>query len=191
MRIIAGEQKGRVLKAPKGDKTRPTTDRVRESMMSAVASECGGFEGLQVLDAFAGSGALGLEALSRGAAGAVFFEHSREAQAVLQGNVNLLGYSRARARICRFDVLKTPPLSFRPPFDLVFLDPPYSYNPAEVFGMVASLKSAEALSAKATVVYEYAFSSEKMLHLCAEECGFVCFRHKKYGETGVSFFHVV
>ena len=76
MRIIAGEFRGRTIKAPKGDGTRPTTDRVRESLMSAVNSACGGFEGATVLDAFAGSGALGLEALSRGAACAHFFRSS-------------------------------------------------------------------------------------------------------------------
>ncbi len=74
MRIIAGEWRGRPLAAPKGTDTRPTTDRVRESLMSALASERGGFEGAVVLDAFAGSGALGLEALSRGASCAHFFE---------------------------------------------------------------------------------------------------------------------
>ena len=67
MRIVAGEFKGRRLQAPKGQNTRPTTDRVRESLMSALASARGGFDGAVVLDAFAGSGALGLEALSRGA----------------------------------------------------------------------------------------------------------------------------
>ena len=72
MRIIAGEFRGRTLLAPKGDGTRPTTDRVRESVMSTVFSARGGFEDAMVLDAFAGSGALGLEALSRGAARAVF-----------------------------------------------------------------------------------------------------------------------
>ena len=68
MRIIAGEYRGRVLRAPQGRDTRPTTDRVRESVMSSVFSATGGFDGLCVLDAFAGSGAMGLEALSRGAA---------------------------------------------------------------------------------------------------------------------------
>ena len=72
MRIIAGEYRGRVIKAPKGDGTRPPTDRVRESLMSALASARGGLEGAVVLDACAGAGALGLEARSRGAASACF-----------------------------------------------------------------------------------------------------------------------
>ena len=73
MRIIAGQWRGRTIFAPQGDTTRPTTDRVRESLMSSLASARGGFEGAIVLDAFAGSGALGLEALSRGASFAQFF----------------------------------------------------------------------------------------------------------------------
>ncbi|MVN40039.1 RsmD family RNA methyltransferase, partial [Gordonibacter urolithinfaciens] len=109
MRIIAGEFKGRTIKAPKGDGTRPTTDRVRESLMSAVNSACGGFEGATVLDAFAGSGALGLEALSRGAACAHFFERDGAAQRVLCGNVRALGLEARRARIHRGDVLRDPP----------------------------------------------------------------------------------
>lgn len=106
MRIIAGEFRGRTLLAPKGDGTRPTTDRVRESVMSTVFSARGGFEDAMVLDAFAGSGALGLEALSRGAARAVFYERAPEAVKVLQKNVEKMGlepapryrYARRRAR---------------------------------------------------------------------------------------------
>ena len=79
VRIIAGEFKGRVLRAPKGSNTRPTTDRVREALFSALSSARGGFEGAVVLDAFAGSGALSLEALSRGAACAHLFERDRAA----------------------------------------------------------------------------------------------------------------
>ena len=91
MRIIAGEYRGRRLQAPKGDATRPTTDRVRESLMSALSSARGGFEGAVVLDAFAGSGALGLEALSRGAASAHFFEKDGVALRALCANVEALG----------------------------------------------------------------------------------------------------
>ena len=105
MRIIAGEFRGRTIKAPKGDGTRPTTDRVRESLMSAVHSACGGFEDAVVLDAVAGSGALGLEALSRGASCARFFERDGAAERVLEGNVRALGLDARRARVSRGDVL--------------------------------------------------------------------------------------
>ena len=126
MRIIAGQFRGRTLAAPKGDGTRPTTDRVRESLMSAVFSQRGGFEDAVVLDAFAGSGALGLEALSRGAARAVFYECAPEAAKVVQKNVAKLGLEPARATVTRADVIERAPQFARPPFDLIFLDPPYA-----------------------------------------------------------------
>ena len=125
MRIIAGEYKGRQLKAPKGDATRPTADRVREALMSALASARGGFEGAVVLDAFAGSGALGLEALSRGARYAAFCEKDASALRTLQGNIDALGLARERYAALRTDILKNPPRLAAAPFDLVFLDPPY------------------------------------------------------------------
>ena len=99
MRIIAGEYRGRVLKAPKGEGTRPTTDRVREAMMSVVNSARDGFDDAVVLDAFAGSGALGLEALSRGARCVQFCERAGEALKALNANVAALGLDAA-ARAC-------------------------------------------------------------------------------------------
>ena len=126
MRIIAGEFRGRTLKAPKGEGTRPTTDRVREAMMSTVHSARGGFDDAVVLDAFAGSGALGLEALS-----VQFCERGGEALRALNANVRLLGLDARRARVRKGDVLKDVPYA-RPPFDLVFLDPPYACAAAEV-----------------------------------------------------------
>lgn len=120
MRIIAGEFRGRTLKAPKGEGTRPTTDRVREAMMSTVHSARGGFDDAVVLDAFAGSGALGLEALSRGARSVQFCERGGEALRALNANVRLLGLDARRARVRKGDVLKDVPYA-RPPFDLVFL----------------------------------------------------------------------
>ena len=142
MRIIAGQFRGRTLAAPKGDGTRPTTDRVRESLMSAVFSQRGGFEDAVVLDAFAGSGALGLEALSRGAARAVFYECAPEAAKVVQKNVANLGLEPARATVTRADVIERAPQFARPPFDLIFLDPPYAYDAMAVLGMVAAWWSA-------------------------------------------------
>ena len=102
MRIVAGEYRGRPLKAPRGDATRPTTDRVREALMSVVASARGGFGDAVVLDAFAGSGALGLESLSRGAASVHFFERDGASMRTLADNVKTLGIETlgrgARAR---------------------------------------------------------------------------------------------
>ena len=141
MRIIAGEFRGRTLKAPKGEGTRPTTDRVREAMMSTVHSARGGFDDAVVLDAFAGSGALGLEALSRGARSVQFCERGGEALRALNANVRLLGLDARRARVRKGDVLKDVPYA-RPPFDLVFLDPPYACAAAEVLGLVAHARGA-------------------------------------------------
>lgn len=106
MRIIAGEFRGRKLDAPRGDGTRPTTDRVRESLMSALVSLRDGLDGAVVLDAFAGSGALSLEALSRGADTAMLCERDRDAAAVIERNIAALRLGRDRARLVRGDVLK-------------------------------------------------------------------------------------
>ena len=175
MRIIAGEYRGRVIKAPKGDGTRPTTDRVRESLMSALASARGGLEGAVVLDAFAGSGALGLEALSRGAAAA----------SVVSGNMRTLGLEPRRARLVRADVLEKPPSRQRPAFDLVFLDPPYALAAEESLRMVANLAKTGAVSGDAIVVYEHALSTNADADEAEAACGFALSSRKKYGETAV------
>lgn len=185
MRIIAGEFKGRVLRAPKGSNTRPTTDRVREALFSALSSARGGLEGAVVLDAFAGSGALSLEALSRGAARAHLFERDRAALDALNGNVRALGLSPNRARVHRGDVFKDAPLRIRPPFDVVFLDPPYAYDAAEVLGMVARLGEAGALAEGALVVYEHAASSGGSVDVAAAGSGLTLASRKKYGDTVV------
>ena len=135
MRIIAGEFRGRKLDAPRGDGTRPTTDRVRESLMSALVSLRDGLDGAVVLDAFAGSGALSLEALSRGADTAMLCERDRDAAAVIERNIAALRLGRDRARLVRGDVLKRGAAAPGRPFDLIFLDPPYATDPAEVFGL--------------------------------------------------------
>ena len=109
MRIIAGEFRGRKLAAPRGDGTRPTTARVRESLMSALVSLRDGLDGAVVLDAFAGSGALSLEALSRGADTAVLCERDRDAAAVIERNIAALRLGRDRARRVRGDVLEIIP----------------------------------------------------------------------------------
>lgn len=186
MRIIAGEFKGRVLRAPKGEGTRPTTDRVREALMSAIASARGGFEGAVVLDAFAGSGALGIEALSRGASCAHFFERDGAALRALLGNVRALGISPSRARTHRADVLKDAPIHARPPFDLVFFDPPYAYAAADVLGMASTLRAAGALSADAVIAYEHALADAGAVDGAASELGFVVAKRKKYGGIAVA-----
>jgi 16S rRNA (guanine966-N2)-methyltransferase len=120
MRIIAGTWRGRSLQAPDGKATRPTADRVREALFSMLSSRLGSFEGLTVLDGFAGTGALGLEALSRGAAHCHFVEADMAAGRILANNIKLLNAS-ATLHNGRMEALPRA----RAPVDLVLLDPPY------------------------------------------------------------------
>jgi 16S rRNA (guanine966-N2)-methyltransferase len=120
MRIIAGQWRGRQLVAPPGDATRPTADRTREALFSMLASRVGSFEGLRVADLFAGTGALGLEALSRGAAHCTFVEQDRAALDALRANVAKLG---ATADVRAQSVAALGPVAA--PYDLLLFDPPY------------------------------------------------------------------
>lgn len=123
LRIIAGEWRGRPIEAPEGDTTRPTADRTREGLFSMLTSRVGTFEGLRVADLFAGTGALGIEALSRGAAHCIFVENNRNALSILQQNIARLSAS-ARAEILAQSVeYASPPAA---PCDILFLDPPYA-----------------------------------------------------------------
>lgn len=122
MRIIAGDWRGRKLTAPAGDTTRPTADRTRETLFSMLVSRLGSFEGLAVADLFAGSGALGLEALSRGAARCTFVEQDAAALKALKANVASLD-AGARADVRASSVLSVGPA--KEPLDLLLLDPPY------------------------------------------------------------------
>ena len=121
MRIISGQWRGRPLAAPQGDATRPTADRTRETLFSMLVSRVGSFEGLAVGDFFAGSGALGLEALSRGAASCLFVERDRAAVDVIRANAAKLGLARPDIR--QSDVLALGPTPA--PLDIIFMDPPY------------------------------------------------------------------
>ena len=122
MRIIAGEWRGRKLVSPEGIATRPTADRVRETLFNMLASRIGSFEGLRIADLYAGSGALGLEALSRGADFACFVEQDARAIAAIRTNLDLLGAAK-RAQLLARSASALPPSQ---PFDLIFADPPYA-----------------------------------------------------------------
>ena len=122
MRIIAGEWRSRLLRAPAGDATRPSADRTRETLFAMLASRLGSFEGLAVADLFAGSGALGLEALSRGAATCLFVEHEAEALRALRANIAALRAAQ-QASVEPRSVMHLAPA--RAPYDLLLLDPPY------------------------------------------------------------------
>jgi 16S rRNA (guanine966-N2)-methyltransferase len=129
MRIIAGQWRSRPLVAPKGDTTRPTADRTRETLFSMLNSRLGSFEDLAVLDLFAGSGALGLEALSRGAAHCTFVEQDANALKALETNIEKLG-AKMQSDIRRGSVLSLG--SAIKPFDLVLMDPPYASGAGSV-----------------------------------------------------------
>lgn len=129
MRIIAGQWRGRKLVAPKGDATRPTADRTRETLFSMLLSRLGDFEGLQVADLFAGSGALGLEALSRGAASCLFVEQDRAAVDTIKANISALG-ARDETRIEAGSVMAL--RAATAPLDLILADPPYHSGAGEV-----------------------------------------------------------
>jgi 16S rRNA (guanine966-N2)-methyltransferase len=118
VRVVAGEFKGRRLRAPRGTTTRPTADRVREALFSML----GDVSGARVLDLFAGSGALGIEALSRGADTVVFVDRDRQAVAAIRHNLDAVGVKAAVVLGNALTVLRRPRQT---PYDLVFVDPPY------------------------------------------------------------------
>ncbi|MEY4473005.1 MAG: rRNA ((966)-N(2))-methyltransferase RsmD [Pseudomonadota bacterium] len=129
LRIIAGQWRGRKLAAPSGDATRPTADRTRETLFSMLVSRIGDFEGLTVADLFAGSGALGLEALSRGAASCLFVEQDAAALRALRGNVANF-HAQPQTDVRASSVLALGPA--KAPLDLIMLDPPYRSGAGEV-----------------------------------------------------------
>lgn len=169
-RVIAGRFGGRRLQTPQGDGTRPTSDRVRESMFASVQSALGGFEGLRVLDVFAGSGALGIEALSRGAQEAVFVEHDRRAAAVIRANLRDLGLGG--------EVMTTSAVSYSPSglFDLILCDPPYAFDADELSALLATWSAS--FSTDALVVVERSSRGDFAWPEQIE-----ALRDKKYGET--------
>lgn len=182
MRIIAGDCRGVALASVgKGDAAahlRPTTDRVRESLFNVLMGGKFGdpVSGARVLDLFAGTGALGLEALSRGAQQAVFVDDGRKAQALIRENMRLTRMG-ARARVIARDALRLPPCEDAP-CDLVFLDPPYGKG----LGMKALL-GAQAqgwVGAGALVVFEESSPQDA-------PDGFELLDQRRYGETHVSF----
>lgn len=152
MRIVAGSFRGRTLQTPPGGATRPTADRTRQALFNVLehAAWAPDLDGARVLDLFAGSGALGLEALSRGAATATFVESAEPACAALRANIAALRVED-RARLHRRDatIAGAPPPQ---PFDLVFLDPPYAKGLGE--RALAALASPDWLAPEALVVFE-------------------------------------
>ena len=175
MRIIAGEFRGRPLKSLKGDATRPTTDRVREALMSSLVSARG---------TLAGSGALGLETLSRGAGHVMFCEQGKEAARVVEGNISSLKLSRSRYTLRRGDTFTLPQVKGLA-FDLVFLDPPYAFEAEKVLGLVRDLDKAGRIACGALVVYEYAKKDKAAVEQACDALEYTVVSVKNYGDTSL------
>lgn len=183
VRIVAGAWRGRPIKAPAGRDTRPTADRVREALFSSLVSLLGAdLGGRVVLDAFAGSGALALEALSRGASHAVLLESDRGARAVAEENVRALA-AESRARVVAGDAFAAAERGGPPggPFGLLFADPPYRIEPARVRRLLEALTSSGMLEGDAVVAYEHASDA-----VPSWPDGFEDVRTRRYGSTAVS-----
>lgn len=150
-RIIAGSLKGRRLATPPGDRTRPTSDRVREALFNSLAPG-GDLEGLRFADLYAGSGAVGIEALSRGAAAALFVESHALTAKLLRRNIADLGVTGAEVVAAPVEkVLQNAPGE---PFDIVFADPPYAVTDQAIADVLASLVENDWLAPDADVVVE-------------------------------------
>ncbi len=182
-RIIGGSAGGRRIKAPTGDTTRPTSDRVREALFSSIDAAMGSVSGLRFLDLYAGSGAVGLEARSRGAGVVTCVEHDRRTAALVRENARTLGFNGVdvvTSTVSR--ALMHPP---RAPYDLVFLDPPYALETDEVVADLSSLRENGWLTGGALVVVE---RSSRGAPLMWPE-GFERDRERKYGETMLWYGH--
>ena len=180
MRVIAGTYGGRTLKAPPGDSTRPTSDRVREALFSILGAR---LPGARVLDLFAGSGALGIEALSRGAAHATFVDSARSALTAIRGNLRALGVADRATVVAGDAVVSAARHAPAAPWRLVFVDPPYRSDLA--IRAVAALP-ADRLAADAVVVIEHDRHNappDQVGSLLRTD-------QRRYGDTLVSFYRV-
>ena len=181
MRVIAGSLRGRVLRAPRGDETRPTSDRVRESLFAVL----GGLHGARVLDLYAGTGALAIEAISRGAVRATCVESSRHALVVARANVDDLGLRDRVSIVSRrvSEAMKSIVAPAEGAFDLVFADPPYAMIPGGEFArdVRALLENASLIATDARLVIEHASrDAAPVLAGWSEEDA------RRWGDTAVS-----
>jgi 16S rRNA (guanine966-N2)-methyltransferase len=182
-RIIGGSAGGRRLATPRGSQTRPTSDRVREALFSAIEAWCGSLDGLRFLDLYAGSGAVGLEAWSRGAGVVTLVEQDRRTAALIARNAAMLGFARADVLAQSVGaVLRKSPAA---PYDVAFLDPPYPMHDDEVTGVLAALVHGHWLVPGALVVVERSSRSPAL----GWPEGLVGERSKKYGETMLWYGH--
>ncbi|SEP85691.1 16S rRNA (guanine966-N2)-methyltransferase [Devosia sp. YR412] len=180
MRIVAGKFRGKQLNSPSDDSIRPTADRVRESMFNILASRLGPvFDGVRVLDLFAGTGALGLEALSRGASHVTFVDMGAESRGLIRDHIEAFG-AGGITKLLRRDAtdLGTPGTFGQ--FDLVFLDPPYGKGLGEL--ALAGLAKGGWLKPGATLVFEESVEAEVVIPE-----GFMLDDRREYGAAAVHF----
>ena len=176
-RIIGGTAGGRRLRTPTGDATRPTADRVREALFSALESQLGSLTGLRFLDLYAGSGAIGLEALSRGAGVLTSVESDRRTARMVQDNAATLGFRKVE--VVAQPVSRLLERHPRAPYDVVFADPPYPLDNAELEQALGLLVTYEWVAPGSVVVVERSARSVEP----AWPDGLVRDRSKEYGET--------
>lgn len=184
MRIISGSARGRKLAGFSGSQIRPTSDRVREALFNILANQLGSFADKKVLDLFAGTGALGLEAVSRGASIALMVDRGTQAAQLVEANAKACRVQE-KIRFLRGDVLKKiPELTGSGPFDLVFLDPPYGMNLAE--NALLSI-AGHGLLTEGGIVCAEVSSSEDL----PERAGNLsCILRRRYGSTRIVLYSI-
>lgn len=182
MRVIAGKYRGRKLKSPPSIQTRPTSDRLRETLFNILAPR---IEGTRFLDLCAGTGAVGIEALSRGAARVIFVDRSRKMSALIAANVESLEVTNA-TEIATTEALEflRRHLKHQEPFDIIFFDPPYAEDYEAVLGFIAE-HAAEILQADGIVIVEH--HKKKLL---SDEPPLERYRELKQGDSILSFFRI-
>jgi 16S rRNA (guanine966-N2)-methyltransferase len=190
VRITGGAFRSRALRAPRGDATRPTSDRVREALFSILAGECV-LDGARVLDLYAGTGALAFEAISRGAVHATLVEKNRSALTVIAENVKSLGLEDV-VRVHATQVEKVVPLLGAEPFSLIFADPPYADIPSGVVGRALEpLFLSGAFASDACFVLEHASRDDlsKITELLTRlPTSPELVKQRIYGDTAIAIF---
>ncbi|MBR7833048.1 16S rRNA (guanine(966)-N(2))-methyltransferase RsmD [Actinospica durhamensis] len=183
-RIIAGQARGRRLAVPPGNGTRPTSDRAREGLFSALDSLLHGLGGLRVIDGYAGSGAVGIEALSRGAAAALLIESDRRAADVMRANLRTLGLPGGRVLAERVERVAAQPCPDAP-YGLLFLDPPYALETEVLSAQIEDFAEHGWLGPDAVVCVERASRDPEWIW----PEGFDSLRVRAYGEGTLWYGH--
>jgi 16S rRNA (guanine(966)-N(2))-methyltransferase RsmD len=185
MRIIAGKYRGRQLKSPPSAQTRPTSDRLRETLFNVLAPR---IEGTRFLDLCAGTGAVGIEALSRGAEHATFVDQSRKMGSLIEANLEALGIDANELEIVNadaFEYLRRHAKKDRGPFDIIFFDPPYAADYEAVLSFIAEHR-AQLLSDEGIVIVEH----YKKRDLPEEFDSLKRYRELKQGDSVLSFYRI-